>query len=450
MFLLPEVTGLSPTKLNIVLVLAILVTLLSAYGLYKSDVSPPDHVCYLDEEGVEKLVVMHNLSTYLTDDQVDSVSDHMSSSLQDILEEILLGADGPGGSGGANILCEYSCDSCSEDGDGDGSSGLNYVCCNGEVVDDLSECDDNSAACCEEPACVLETGTCSDTEGTCCPGLECVDYECVKPEEPCAEDEEACSTDDDCCEFSYCGDNDECVPCVCSETDSDELGIPNTLEIGTTTGWWAATGSCVEKTDKCEDGVLTEYYCGTDGKTIKTVTGSCGGDDCVGTGGDDYCDYTADPNGQSDCCEGYVCEYYMGDQGTCVPEEQCTSAENQCTYVGGGSQSDCCNGLTCEYDVALGGVCCYEEGAGTCTSDSECCFGNSCVDGVCTYVPPECVPVSGTCVFTGTGYQSNCCSDMVCEYYSGSDGTCKYEQGGPCNDSSECAYGNQCTNGICG
>jgi hypothetical protein len=98
-----------------------------------------------------------------------------------------------------------------------------------------------------------------------------------------------------------------------------------------------------------------------------------------------------------ECCEGLFCAEISGSGEFCV---SCVPAGGDC------SESDCCDGLAC-----FEGLCvieeCQEEGE-ICEVSENCCGRLICDSGTC--IPPDvCVPLGEICEVS-----AECCDDLVC------------------------------------
>ena len=129
-----------------------------------------------------------------------------------------------------------------------------------------------------------------------------------------------------------------------------------------------------------------------------------------------------------ECCEGLFCAEISGAGEFCV---SCVPAGGDC------SESDCCDGLTC-----FEGLCvieeCLEEGADC--APGECCEGLVCFEGLC-------LPCSGDGEFCEIS--DDCCGTLICvdSYCAPQDDCIPISQ--ICEDSAECCDDLLCINYVC-
>ena len=133
------------------------------------------------------------------------------------------------------------------------------------------------------------------------------------------------------------------------------------------------------------------------------------------------------PNGVSDCCNGYLCEYgaRVGDFGApCVAEEFCSDSFT-CSHEDG---TACTGDGDCECRLTV--VACLEEGE-QCLGGGGGAFVVQGLAGCCQGL--ECVFESGTCEVVSTcgvegdpcaAERTGCCDPLTCRHANGEPGLC--------------------------
>jgi hypothetical protein len=157
-----------------------------------------------------------------------------------------------------------------------------------------------------------------------------------------------------------CADDLECCSGSCGTPDSD--GVRRCVR----------AGNCIPDGDVCGGNGASQNCC-SGGKAVCIKT-SDGVSRCVANAG-----------------------------GACYPTgHACSLCDECCSHVCVQQQTDAgLGGFTCAAQ-------CIPLNGGTCTSDSDCCSGGVCQDGVCKPSGNMCVPLGGSCQNTSQCCQGAC------------------------------------------
>ena len=295
------------------------------------------------------------------------------------------------------------------------------------------------AECTDRDACT--TDYCIDGSCTHAPAVTCGDGEACNPETG------ACEADPNaiCAVMPYEGCCQGEVVVWCEEGVLQELDCVTDGEQPTTCGWWEENGffAC-GATDPVPDGTselcpgacMSDAEC-DDGKLCTTDT--CAAERCQHARIEGCCEVVADCNDRDPCttdaCSANRCGY------TDVPDCECTDA--LC------DDADACTTESCNAD----GLCDYRPVAGCCNDAAQCDDGNVCTEDACTdhaceHTPiPDCAqPCEATAECLDTDVCTNDrCVEGVCQH-SAIVGCCVVDA--DCGDAQRCTV-DTCLNSVC-
>jgi hypothetical protein len=183
--------------------------------------------------------------------------------------------------------------------------------------------------------------------------------------------------------------------------------------LGTGSGYCYPIGGCKPYQDYCtKDKDCCSGKCGTaDSSGLRRCdrVGSCvpDGDVCGGLGA------------SQNCCNGGKSGCHTSSTGV----SRCIANYGGACYSAGAACSlgdECCSGI-CLPDPSSTtgfscGATCIPLGAGTCTTDADCCTGGLCQSGICQSGGSSCVALGGDCSST-----AQCCAGSC------ASGTCQFQ-----------------------